>query len=150
MGSTPENILVVDDDAAMCRALCTTLKGLGMCVAACSTGEEALAVLRTNTYDVVLLDLNMPAMGGIAACREIRRLYPNVEILIMTVRDTLADKAKGLEAGADDYVTKPFHVRELIARIKAIKRRGRALGKETGSVIPMGDAAVDPEGAENG
>lgn len=138
------SILVVDNDPSICRALHITLQALGFYVVESSTGEEALALLRTTACDIVLLDMNMPGMGGLEACREIRRLFPNLGILMLTVRDSVDDKVDALETGADDYVTKPFHVRELTARIRALVRRVRTLGKDGDAVIRVKDVELDP------
>ena len=80
-------------------------------------------MLRAANFDAVLLDINMPGMGGIQACREIRRQFPRLAVLMLTVRDSEDDKVEALEAGADDYVTKPFPIRELVARVRAAVRR---------------------------
>jgi two-component system KDP operon response regulator KdpE len=141
LNSSQGSVLVVDNDEAICRALQTTLQALGFDVASTPTGEEALMLLRTAAYDIVLLDINMPGMGGIEACRTIRRLFPTLAILMLTVRDSLDDKVNALEAGADDYVTKPFHVRELTARIQALFRRIERLDN---AVIRVHDMALDP------
>jgi two-component system, OmpR family, KDP operon response regulator KdpE len=84
-----------------------------------STGKQTLALLDTDHYDVVLLDINMPGKGGIETCKEIQRLSPRPVVLMLTVRVGNEDKAKAFEAGADGYVTKPFHLRDLIARVRA-------------------------------
>src|SRR5215469_14191932 len=110
-------VLVVDDEPSIRHALKLTLGGSGFQVREAATGEEAIALLRQTRYDAVLLDMNMPGMGGMVACREIRRFSPSIPILMLTVRDTEEDKVEALESGADDYVTKPFHVRELTARL---------------------------------
>jgi two-component system KDP operon response regulator KdpE len=75
-------------------------------------GEEALSLLRTNTFDAVLLDINMPGMSGIDACKTMRSLFPRIPILMLTVRDSEDDKVEALDAGADDYITKPFQLRD--------------------------------------
>jgi two-component system KDP operon response regulator KdpE len=117
------SILVVDDESAIRQTLRVTLGTVGFDVAEASTGEQALALIRGGHYDAVLLDMNMPGMGGMIACREIRRLAPRLPILMLTVRDLPDDKVEALESGADDYVTKPFHMRELTARVRAAIRR---------------------------
>lgn len=119
-------ILLVEDDAAIRRSLRTTLSALGFAVGEARSGEEALSQLRAGDYDAVLMDLNMPGMGGVEACRRARREYPRLSILVVTVRNSEEDKIEALDAGADDYVTKPFQIRELTARIRAAVRRGRS------------------------
>jgi two-component system, OmpR family, KDP operon response regulator KdpE len=115
-------ILIVDDDAQIRRTLRATLVPQGYSVSDARSGEEALEKLRAEKTDVVLLDLNMPGMGGLAACREIRR-HSDVAIIVVTVRDSETDKVQVLDAGADDYITKPFSTPELLARIRAALRR---------------------------
>jgi len=138
-------ILVVDDEAAIRCALRTTLTGMGFAVAEAANGEVSVEMARTSHYDVVLLDINMPGMGGVKTCRELRRLLPSLGILMLTVRDSEEDKVEALDAGADDYVTKPFHVRELAARIRAAVRRARTPGDEPGAPIRIGDIEIDPD-----
>ena len=132
-------VLVVEDDAAIRRGLRATLTALDFSIGEASTGEEALMRLRMVDYDAVLMDLNMPGMGGVEACRRARREFPHLSILVVTVRDTEEDKIEALDAGADDYVTKPFQIRELAARIRAAVRR-----KRTPRVDPeqAGEAAI--------
>jgi len=115
-------ILVVDDQAQIRRFMRTTLAGAGYEVGDAKTGEEALEKLREFRPDLVLLDCNMPGMGGLAACREIRT-DTNVAIIMLTVRNSEGDKVAALDAGADDFVTKPFGTPELLARIRAALRR---------------------------
>ena len=119
-------ILVVDDESSIRRALRPPLVELGFQVAEASRGEEALQALRAAAYDVVLLDINMPGIGGIETLRRIRASAPRLPVLMLTVRDGEEEKVEALELGADDYVTKPFSTRELIARIRTAVRRVRA------------------------
>lgn len=119
-------ILLVEDDAAIRRGLRTTLLALGFEIGEAVNGEEALTRMRMASYDAVLMDLNMPGMGGVEACRRVRRDFPHVSILVVTVRDREQDKVEALDAGADDYVTKPFQMGELAARIRAAVRRRRS------------------------
>jgi len=137
-------VLVVDDDASVRRALHTTLQTLGFNTSEASSGEEALVFARAVPYDVVLLDFNMPGMDGLETCRQIRRLLPRIAILMLTVRDSEEDKVQALEAGADDYVTKPFHIRELMARVRAAVRRAQARGESANTPIRVGDLELDP------
>lgn len=115
-------ILVVDDDPQIRRAMRTTLAGRGYQVSDARTGEEGLEQMRAGTYDLVLLDLNMPGMGGIETCRQIRAAS-DVAIVMLTVSNAEKDKVEALDAGADDYITKPFSTPELLARIRATLRR---------------------------
>ena len=118
-------VLIVDDDSAIRRVLTTTLRAVGFEVVESSRGEEAVSLIGISPFDAVLLDMNMPSMGGIAVCRAIRKENADVPIVMLTVRDAEDDKVHALDAGADDYVTKPFAVRELIARINAVVRRAQ-------------------------
>ena len=95
-------VLLVDDDASIRRALRTTLSALGFEVEEASSGEQAVSFVRTEHYDAVLLDINMPGRGGIEACRNLRRLAPGLPILMLTVRDSEDDKIDALDAGADE------------------------------------------------
>ena len=137
-------ILVVDDEPAIRRALRPPLVELGFQVADASRGEEALQALRAATYDVVLLDINMPGIGGIETLRRIRALLPRMPVLMLTVRDQEEDKVEALDMGADDYVTKPFSTRELIARIRAAVRRVRAPARPEDAPIEIGEIRLEP------
>jgi len=118
-------ILVVDDDPQIRRVMRATLTGQGYEVEDAHTGEKALERLHSDTYGLVLLDMNMPGMGGLETCRSIRngRSGADLAIIMLTVRNTEEDKVQALDAGADDYVTKPFGMPELLARIRASLRR---------------------------
>ena len=119
---TNAKILVVDDDPQIRRVMRSTLTAEGYIVDDAKTGEEGLAKLRQERPDLVLLDMNMPGIGGLAACREMRT-NSEVPIIMLTVKDTEHDKVAVLDAGADDYVTKPFSTPELLARIRSNLRR---------------------------
>lgn len=116
------NILVVDDEPQIRRVLRSTLSTQGYVITEAKTGEEALDSLRKERPDLVLLDMNMPGMGGVETCREIRRAS-DAPIIMLTVRNAERDKVAALDAGADDYVVKPFGIEELLARIRAALRR---------------------------
>jgi two-component system KDP operon response regulator KdpE len=115
-------ILIVDDEPRIRRIMRTTLASAGYEVDEAKTGEEALGKVREFRPSLVLLDINMPGMGGLAACREIRA-DTEIAIIMLTVRNAEADKVQALDAGADDFVTKPFSTPELLARIRATLRR---------------------------
>ena len=138
-------VLLVDDDASIRRALYTTLSALGFEIEEASSGEQAVSFVRTERYDAVLLDINMPGVGGIEACRMLRRLTPGLPILMLTVRDSADDKIDALDAGADDYITKPFHVGELTARVRSAVRRSRLAQGESETVIAIGEIELDRE-----
>lgn len=116
------NILVVDDEPQIRRVLRSTLTSHGYVILEAKTGEEAVEVARKEKPDLILLDVNMPGMGGVEACREIRR-GTAAPIIMLTVRNAEHDKVLALDAGADDYVAKPFGMEELLARIRAALRR---------------------------
>jgi two-component system KDP operon response regulator KdpE len=138
------NILVVDDESSIRQALRVTLGAIGFEVAEAATGEQAIELIRGTHYDAVLLDMNMPGMGGMKACREIRRLSPALPILMVTIRDNQDDKVEALESGADDYVTKPFHMRELTARVRAAIRRARTADAPPENALQIGEIMLDP------
>ena len=115
-------ILVIDDEPQIRRVMRMSLTAQGYVIADAKSGEEGLDRLRQERFDLVLLDMNMPGMSGLAACREIRS-SSDVAIIMLTVRDAETDKIAALDAGADDYVTKPFSMPELLARIRANLRR---------------------------
>ena len=135
-------ILVVDDEPQIRRIMRTTLTGAGYEVDDAKTGEEALEKLRDYHPDLVLLDMNMPGMGGLAACREIRA-GTGVGIIMLTVRNTEADKVQALDAGADDFVNKPFSTPELLARIRAALRRVPASPQSSPTRIRIGKLVID-------
>jgi two-component system KDP operon response regulator KdpE len=137
-------VLIVDDEPSIRRALRITFGTLGFDIAEAVTGEQALPLLRAARFDVVLLDINMPGMGGIEACREIRRQFPRLAVLMLTIRDNEDDKVEALEAGADDYVVKPFPIRELVARVRAAVRRSHTPAESENSAITIGDITLDP------
>lgn len=118
----PATILVVDDEPQIRRVMRMTLSGSGYVVIEARSGEEALEVLFPEHPDLILLDINMPGMGGLETCREIRN-RSDVAVIMLTVRNSEKDKVRALDAGADDYVVKPFGMEELLARIRAALRR---------------------------
>jgi two-component system, OmpR family, KDP operon response regulator KdpE len=139
------NILVTDDDPNMRRVLKVTLDALGFDVAESSNGEQALQEIQTGRFDAVLLDVNMPGIGGVAACREIRKKAPRLQILMLTVRNRESDKIEALDAGADDYITKPFSIGELVARLRSAVRRSATAVLDSAAPIAIGDIELDPQ-----
>jgi two-component system KDP operon response regulator KdpE len=135
-------ILVVDDEPQLRRAMRATLADLGYSVIEAKTGEEALEMLRRETPDLILLDLNMPGIGGLETCRAIREHF-DIPIIVLSVRNTERDKVEVLDAGADDYVTKPFGIQELLARIRAAIRRIPASSDAGPHVFTDGDLSID-------
>jgi two-component system KDP operon response regulator KdpE len=145
MSSLQNSVLVVDDEPALRKALRTSLIASGFAVEEARDGEEALLTARRHSFDLVLLDINMPGINGIDACRRMRGISPRAGIVMVTVRDSEDDKVRALEAGADDYVTKPFKLRELTARLRAVLRRTRGADAEPASVLHAGRLKIDLE-----
>lgn len=127
------SILVVDDDSQIRRVMRTALSSHGYTIIEARNGEEALKKVRAERLDLIILDLNMPDMDGIEVCREIR-VVSNLPIIMLTVRRAEKDKVRALDAGADDYVVKPFGIDELLARIRAALRRAPGEAAETSLV----------------
>jgi two-component system KDP operon response regulator KdpE len=134
-------ILIVDDDPQIRRVLRTALVAQDYEVADVRNGEEALERFREGKFDLVILDMNMPGMGGLETCRMIRSTS-DTSIIMLTVRDAESDKVEALDAGADDYMTKPFSSPELLARIRAALRRSIQLATET-QVIRFDDVEIN-------
>src|SRR5208283_139377 len=137
------NILVVDDEPPLRRVLHTSLTARGFSVEEAGSAEQALAVIPQRSFDLVMLDINMPGMGGIEACRRIRTLMPHLGIVMVTVRDAEHDMVQALEAGADDYVTKPFRFGELVARLRAVLRR--VAPQDMATAMQAGELEIDFE-----
>jgi two-component system KDP operon response regulator KdpE len=135
-------ILVVDDEPQLRRVMLATLTDLGYVVIDARSGEEALERFRQETPDLVLLDLNMPGIGGLETCRVIRS-GSDVPIIILSVRNAERDKVEALDAGADDYVTKPFGIQELLARIRAAMRRAPGSLEQGPRTIKTEDLEID-------
>jgi two-component system, OmpR family, response regulator MprA len=135
-------ILVVDDEPAVRDSLERALRLEGYETAVAADGEQALAALEKNGTDAVVLDVMMPNMDGLQVCRTMRASGDRTPVLMLTARDTVSDRVAGLDAGADDYVVKPFALDELLARLRALLRRsGLSSG---GQVLRFGDLELDP------
>ncbi len=143
-----EKILVVDDEKPIADILRFNLEEAGYQVIVAYDGEEAVKKEGRESPDLVILDIMLPKMDGFSVCRQIRTFSP-VPILMLTAKEEEVDKILGLELGADDYVTKPFSPREILARVKAILRRTQAgEEKEEPQVLTFGDLVIDLEGVE--
>ena len=141
--STPKKtILVVDDEPHIVMGLRDALEFEGFRVVAATNGREGIAVAKAEIPDAVVLDLMLPDINGYAVCEELRRFNAFVPIIMLTARSQETDKIRGLDAGADDYVTKPFSVGELIARIRAIFRRATRAGAAT-DAVEFGEVKVN-------
>ena len=137
-------MLVVDDEKLIVKGIRFSLEQDGFEVYSAYDGEEALEMIRANDYDIVLLDLMLPKMNGLQVCQQVRE-FSNVPIIMLTAKGEDMDKIMGLEYGADDYITKPFNILEVKARIKAIIRRtGKPeKAKEQSRVVQAGDLKLD-------
>ncbi len=134
----PETILIVDDEIALQETLAYNLKHQGYMVETVSDGAAALSLARKVHPDLIILDIMLPGMDGFDVCRSLRQ-ESNTPVLMLTARDNEIDRVVGLEVGADDYLTKPFSMRELIARVKAMLRRVRMIRDE---VTPIVDSSM--------
>jgi len=134
-------VLVVDDDVRMAGAIRRGLQYEGLVVDVAAGGEEALRVVGAAEYDVVVLDVLMPGLDGFETCRRMRDGGRWMPVLMLTARDSVEDRVRGLDGGADDYLTKPFSLAELSARLRALVRRGPI---ERPSVVEVGDLRLDP------
>ncbi len=143
-GRNEGKVLIVDDEPTVRRSLHTTLLNLGFDIGEASSGEQAIEVCAVVHYDAVLLDVIMPGWNGIQTCAELRRMKPHLAILMISVIDDYEHRVQALEAGADDYVIKPFHIGELAARIRASLRRTCASpAVEMEDVIEIGDLSLN-------
>ncbi len=133
-------ILVVEDEQKVASFIKKGLQEEGYAVDVAADGLEGLSMLEMNVYDAMILDLMLPKKNGIEVMREVRAKKMNVPVLMLTARDTLADKVMGLDAGADDYLTKPFAFQELLARLRSLLRRGKA----EVSMLKIADLTLDP------
>jgi two-component system, OmpR family, KDP operon response regulator KdpE len=139
---TKKNILVVDDEAQITRVLKTSLSSQGYGIRTAGDGEEALQVLQDWSPDLIITDLRMPNRNGLELCREVRK-RSRVPIIVLSVKGEETIKVQALDAGADDYVTKPFSMNELTARIRAALRRAAAPEEPEVSVIEIGVFRID-------
>jgi two-component system, OmpR family, response regulator MprA len=135
-------VLIVDDDAGVRRMLARSLEAAGYAVAVASDGGSALVEIERSAPDLVLLDVTMPGIDGLAVARRARGKGDAVPILLLTARDAVADRVAGLDAGADDYLVKPFATDELLARVRALLRRGQTAG----DLLSVGDVTLDLRG----
>jgi DNA-binding response OmpR family regulator len=139
--ASPERVLVVDDDPPLRRMLERTLVAEGFEVTVAGDGGAALVAAERSAPDLIVLDVAMPVLDGVAVCRRLRAKGLPTPILMLTARDAVPDRVAGLEAGADDYLVKPFAVQELVARLRALTRRG----DHAGSVLSYSDLVLDLE-----
>ncbi|MEF2781926.1 MAG: response regulator transcription factor [Clostridium sp.] len=133
-------LLLAEDEKALSKALTAILERNHYSVDAVYDGEEALAYLQSDTYDAVILDIMMPKKDGIEVLKELRKAQNNIPVLLLTAKAEIDDKVLGLDAGANDYLTKPFHTRELLARIRAMTRVNTS---QMNSLIQMGNITLN-------
>jgi two-component system KDP operon response regulator KdpE len=136
-------VLVADDEPSTRRDICASLTAHGFVVDEARTGEEAAAAMKEGSADLVLLDINMPGLGGIEACRRIRSAARSIGIVVITVSDGEEDTVAAFDAGADDYITKPFRPRELLARVSAVMRRMQGGEQNPIKLIRAGKLELD-------
>ncbi|MBK7599209.1 MAG: response regulator transcription factor [Acidobacteria bacterium] len=146
--SAREKLLVVEDDPAIQRMISDYFRHTGYEVIAAGDGETGVRMALSDKPTVIILDLMLPKLDGLSVCRQVREKSPNIPIIMLTAKDDLVDKVLGLEMGADDYMTKPFSLRELEARLKSVLRRIRtkAVEEDDSDQAPIvrGDLRIDP------
>jgi two-component system, OmpR family, response regulator len=134
-------VLVVEDDVRMAAAIRRGLRYEGLVVDVAGDGEQALRTVGANDYDAIVLDVMLPGIDGFETCRRLRVAGIWVPVLMLTARDAVEDRVRGLDGGADDYLTKPFSLAELTARLRALARRGPV---ERPTILEVGDLRLDP------
>jgi len=144
----PVRALVVDDEATLAELLCTALRYEGWQVEPALTGQDAIKKARTLEPDVILLDVMLPDLSGLEVLRRIRQSHPTVPVLFLTARDAVEDRVAGLTAGGDDYVTKPFSLEEVVARLRGLLRRAGAVAQREDSALVVGDLRMDEDSHE--
>lgn len=140
-----ERILIVDDEASIARLLKYNIEKAGYLTEVAYNGKEAIEKAESNTYDLIILDLMLPCISGMEVCRHLRANDIETPILMLTARGEEADKIRGLESGADDYLTKPFSPKEVIARIRAILRRMKRTETKRFIEVQVGGLTIFPE-----
>ncbi|WGW12619.1 response regulator transcription factor [Saxibacter everestensis] len=142
---TEARLLVVDDEPNIRELLATSLRFAGFDVVAAGTGNEALRAAEENQPDLVVLDVMLPDMDGFTVTRRLRSSGRHIPVVFLTARDETSDKITGLTVGGDDYVTKPFSLEEVVARIRAVLRRTRGLEEDESAVLTVGDLELDDD-----
>ena len=133
-------VLIVEDEVKLASLIRKVLKEDGLVAEVAIKGEDAVWMAQAHNYDVLVLDINLPGIDGFETCDRLRRAGLQTPILMLTARDAVDDRIRGLDTGADDYVVKPFDIGELLARIRALGRRGPV---ERGTVLAVGDLTLD-------
>jgi two-component system OmpR family response regulator len=145
---SPLRVLVVDDEVNIAELVSMALRYEGFDVTAAHTGARAVAAAKTTSPDAVVLDLMLPDFDGLEVLRRLRVADPDLPVLFLTARDAVEDRVAGLTAGGDDYVTKPFSLEELVARLRGLMRRAGARRADSGSVLAVGDLELDEDSHE--
>ncbi|MEE4596357.1 response regulator transcription factor [Streptomyces sp. DSM 41524] len=145
---SPVRVLVVDDESALADLLSMALRYEGWEVRTAGDGAEAIRITRELRPDAVVLDIMLPDMDGLAVLGRLRRELPDVPVLFLTARDAVEDRIAGLTAGGDDYVTKPFSLEEVVARLRGLLRRSGAAAARSDSVLAVGDLILDEDSHE--
>lgn len=140
---TPARLLIVDDDPDLRQFLTMELEVEGHVCEQAASGQQALAQIRSSTWDLVLLDWTLPDFSGVEVCRRIRQGGINTPVLMITARDEVRERVEALDSGADDYITKPFSLEELLARVRAHLRRSAGNAAEDG-VLTVADLTLNP------
>ncbi|OLT15223.1 DNA-binding response regulator [Serinicoccus sp. CUA-874] len=148
LDGTPVRVLVVDDEAHLTELLSMALRYEGWEVRVAGTGMDAVRVAREFSPDAVVLDMMLPDFDGLEVLRRMRAGEPDVPVLFLTAKDAVEDRVAGLTAGGDDYVTKPFSLEEVVARVRALMRRTAVVAQESGSVLVVGDLTLDEDSHE--
>jgi two-component system, OmpR family, response regulator len=145
---SPLRVLVVDDEVNIAELLAMALRYEGWQVSMAHTGTKAVAAAKDERPDAVVLDVMLPDFDGMEVLRRMRGHHPDVPVLFLTARDAVEDRVAGLTAGGDDYVTKPFSLEEVVARLRALMRRSGAADRRTASVLTVGDLRLDEDSHE--
>ncbi len=148
LDGTPVRVLVVDDESNLTELLAMALRYEGWEVRAAGTGIEAVKAARDFQPDAVVLDMMLPDFDGLEVLRRMRADNSNVPVLFLTARDAVEDRVAGLTAGGDDYVTKPFSLEEVVARLRALMRRTAVVADESSSILVVGDLTMDEDSHE--
>jgi len=145
---SPLRVLVVDDEVNIAELISMALRYEGWEVTTAHTGSKAVTAAREFTPDAIVLDMMLPDFDGLEVLRRVRTASPDVPVVFLTAKDAVEDRVAGLTAGGDDYVTKPFSLEELVARLRALMRRAGAARVETRSVLRVGDLEMDEDSRE--
>ncbi|MCH8555138.1 MAG: response regulator transcription factor [Schleiferiaceae bacterium] len=136
-------VLVIEDDATLNKNICTSLQSENYQTTAAFDGQIALRLLQKNSYQAVVLDVNLPGINGFEVCKALRKINNKVLVLLLTSFSEIEDKVKGFECGADDYLTKPFFMRELLLRLDALRRRSQVATNVISNILYAGDLKID-------